>query len=414
MVHKFWNDKPLEVIHENEKQKEDTCSLVQTEHGFEKPAVSNSLDWSEMCENCEDCEISELTIFIQEHYMQTGFPFQIVYSTDHIRHELSAKPSKVIILRQRIHVRESEAETEAKGKGSIIACIMGSVRQYELNLGGKTAQVQSKIDLCDTLLINFLCVHKKFRHLRLAPALITEISRRANEDWGIQKAYYISIAELPNPFCKASYHHRILDTKRCELSKYYSASETERERWSTSLVESKRKYHVQWVAKGPSGGPSGGATVDCSTLNKIVDIVNTFQTTNKQLYELLTVEALKRVLESPIMDSCIVYDKLKGNVVAFISVSHQHYRVCVESDFQKDDHLKTVVIYQYGFVDMDDAVPIMREVFAESSAVKWDVFTTTDSDIIDQNYIGGHSFYHYMYNVRMFEMRSHKVTLCGL
>jgi len=62
------------------------------------------------------------------------------------------------------------------------------------------------------------------------------------------------------------------------------------------------------------------------------------------------------------MDSCIVYDKLKGDVVAFISVSHQHYRVCVESDFPKDDHLKTVVIYQYGFVDMDDAVPIMREV----------------------------------------------------
>jgi len=409
MVHQFWNDKPLEVVYEKEKVVKQICSLF-----FEKPAVSNSLVWSEICDDSSD--LSELTIFIQENYMQNGFPFQIVYSTHHLRHELSVKPSNVILLRQRVHARESESESEAKtelkGKGSIIACIMGSVRQYELNLGGKTAQSQSKIDLCDTLLINFLCVHKKFRHLRLAPALITEISRRANEDWGIQKAYYISLAELPNPFCKASYHHRILDTKRCELSKYYSASETERERWSTSLVESKRKYHVQWVSD--ECGPSGGATVDFSTLNKIVDLVNTFHTTNKQLYELLTVEALKRVLESPIMDSCIVYDKLKGDVVAFISVSHQHYRVCVESDFPKDDHLKTVVIYQYGFVDMDDAVPIMREVFAESSAVKWDVFTTTDSDIIDQNYIGGHSFYHYMYNVRMFEMRSHKVTLCGL
>ena len=114
------------------------------------------------------------------------------------------------------------------------------------------------------------------------------------------------------------------------------------------------------------------------------------------------------------MDSCIVYNKMSGDVVAFISVSHQLYRVCVECDFPKDDYLKTVILYQYGFEDMDDAVPIMREVFAESNVVNWDVFTTTDSDIIDHNYTHGHSFYHYMYNVRMFEMRSSKVTVCGL
>ena len=264
MVHRFWNDKPVHVA---PMKVDNTCSIVQTDHGFEKPMVSSSLEWSELA--VED-EVSELTIFIQEHYMQSGFPFQIMYSADHLTHELSSKPSKVILLRKRLQDTGSGTRNGAV-KGAIIACIMGSVHHYEINLGGNTP----KIELCDTLLINFLCVHKSFRHLRLAPALITEISRRVNEDWGIQKAYYISNAELPNPFCKASYHHRILNSEKCELSTYHKASDVEKEKWSTIIPESKRKYKVKWFS-----GSDAREHIDSHVECQIVNLVNSYHMTH--------------------------------------------------------------------------------------------------------------------------------------
>jgi glycylpeptide N-tetradecanoyltransferase len=65
----------------------------------------------------------------------------------------------------------------------------------------------------DAVVINFLCVHKKYRDKRLAPLLIKEITRRAVLR-GIQQAIYTAAAELPHPVCSASYWHRLLDVPR--------------------------------------------------------------------------------------------------------------------------------------------------------------------------------------------------------
>ena len=46
--------------------------------------------------------------------------------------------------------------------------------------------------------INFLCVHKKLRSKRVAPSLISEVTRRINRE-GIFQAAYTAGAHLPRP-----------------------------------------------------------------------------------------------------------------------------------------------------------------------------------------------------------------------
>ena len=46
--------------------------------------------------------------------------------------------------------------------------------------------------------INFLCVHKRLRAKRVAPSLISEITRRVNEE-GIFQAAYTAGTVIPRP-----------------------------------------------------------------------------------------------------------------------------------------------------------------------------------------------------------------------
>ena len=61
--------------------------------------------------------------------------------------------------------------------------------------------------------INFLCVHKQLRQVRLAPVLIREITRRVNT-CNIWQAIYTSGTTLPTPFGSAVYWHRNLNPQK--------------------------------------------------------------------------------------------------------------------------------------------------------------------------------------------------------
>merc|ERR1712054_404645 len=61
--------------------------------------------------------------------------------------------------------------------------------------------------------INFLCVHKTLRSKRLAPLLISEITRRTNLK-NIWQAVYTAGVQIPTPSAKCRYYHRILSPKK--------------------------------------------------------------------------------------------------------------------------------------------------------------------------------------------------------
>lgn len=74
-----------------------------------------------------------------------------------------------------------------------------------------TIRIQDKIR--KMVEINFLCVHKKLRSKRLAPLLISEITRRVNLQ-GIFQAVYTAGVILPKPIVTCRYWHRSLNPKK--------------------------------------------------------------------------------------------------------------------------------------------------------------------------------------------------------
>lgn len=61
--------------------------------------------------------------------------------------------------------------------------------------------------------INFLCVHKKLRGKRLAPVLISEVTRRINKT-NIWQAIYTAGTLIPKPFSNTMYYYRNLNYKK--------------------------------------------------------------------------------------------------------------------------------------------------------------------------------------------------------
>lgn len=95
----------------------------------------------------------------------------------------------------------------AKGK------LMGFISGIPVML--KTHKLENKMAE-----INFLCVHKKLRAVRLAPVLIKEVTRRVNLR-NIFTAVYTSGTLLPRPFTECRYWHRNINVKKlidCKFS----------------------------------------------------------------------------------------------------------------------------------------------------------------------------------------------------
>lgn len=82
---------------------------------------------------------------------------------------------------------------------AFISAIPGHVRIYD-----KTEKIVE---------INFLCVHKKLRSKRVAPVLISEITRRVNLT-GIFQAVYTAGVVLPKPVGTCRYWHRSLNPRK--------------------------------------------------------------------------------------------------------------------------------------------------------------------------------------------------------
>jgi len=61
--------------------------------------------------------------------------------------------------------------------------------------------------------INFLCVNKNLRSLKLAPMLIQEVTRQVHL-CGMFQAVYTAGVTLPTPFTEARYYHRSLNPKK--------------------------------------------------------------------------------------------------------------------------------------------------------------------------------------------------------
>lgn len=172
MAHEFWNTQP-------------TNRVMKLEAGdVATPLPSTDFFWGEASPD-------RLRNFFNNHYLADDDSY-LEYTVPTLRWALEDDPWWNVALYAR-----RKAPTPA-----LVGFIAATPRGFH-------AQGED----VDAVVINFLCVHGKYRDKGLAPVLIKEITRRAVRR-GIEHAIYTATAALPDPVCSATYWHRLLDVPR--------------------------------------------------------------------------------------------------------------------------------------------------------------------------------------------------------
>lgn len=80
-------------------------------------------------------------------------------------------------------------------------------------ISGIPVDLKVENSLIKTTEVNFLCVHKKFRHFSMASVLIKEVVRRSNLK-KVWQGVFTSGTFLPTPFAQTRYYHRSLNPRK--------------------------------------------------------------------------------------------------------------------------------------------------------------------------------------------------------
>lgn len=149
-------------------------------------------EWSDL--DVEDSkELAELYDLLCNHYVEDDEAmFRFNYSNETLFWALKAPE-----WRKSWHV--GVRATKSRKLVAFISAIPVHLRVRENHINGSE--------------VNFLVVHKKLRSKRLAPVLITEITRRINSE-GIFQAVYTAGVVLPKPVASCRYYHRALDWEK--------------------------------------------------------------------------------------------------------------------------------------------------------------------------------------------------------
>lgn len=161
--------------------------------------ITQKLSWSEL-DLHNPTDLDDLHSLLRDHYVSdTTDTFRLAYSKDFLKFALLS-PGYKSAWHLGIRLQTGSAQSP------LIAFISAIPICLVVNQNA-TATVE----------INFLCIHHKFRNIKLAPLLINEITRRVELDGINQAVYTISIStQIPVfvPVATATYYHRFLNPKK--------------------------------------------------------------------------------------------------------------------------------------------------------------------------------------------------------
>ena len=168
------------------KQQIDTLKNIKNEP-YELP---NNFYWSN-CDLNNQNHINELYILLIENYVEDdNNTLRFAYSKEFLKWSL--QPPNYI----------PEWHVCIKNKEELIGFISGTPITVATN------NIKTKIAI-----INYLCIHKKFRNQRLTPILIKELTRRINLN-NIWHSIYTSGFNLSEPVTSSRYYHRSLNFQK--------------------------------------------------------------------------------------------------------------------------------------------------------------------------------------------------------
>ncbi len=241
--HRFWSSQPVPKYEETKVERDgpiderprcEPDSVPPTPY----PLLSGFV-WYELDIDASN-DLEELYELLRFHYVEDDdAQFRFDYSRDFLRWAL--KPPG---WRRAWHVGVRVATS-----GKLVAFIAA----VPVTMRIRDVSALSMVE------VNFLCIHKKLRHKRLAPVLIREITRRAHRQ-GIYQAVYTAGTLLPRPLVKCRYWHRSLDARKlieCGFSRLRPRMTLKRTERLYALPE--QLLHPDFVPLEPKHCPSARA-----------------------------------------------------------------------------------------------------------------------------------------------------------
>ncbi|GAB7338467.1 hypothetical protein MBLNU457_4749t1 [Dothideomycetes sp. NU457] len=209
--YKFWSTQPVPRFDEKAEASSSASQEVSKISGEKKPSregpiqivdpakvpqkpspLVEGFEWCEM-DLLDETELEEVRDLLTHHYVEDNEAmFRFNYSFDTLNWALKAPGWKK---QWHVGVRASKS------------------RKLVAFISAIPVHIRVRANTLDLAEVNFLCVHKKLRSKRLAPVLITEITRRCNVE-GIYQAIYTGGVVLPKPVASCRYYHRALDWEK--------------------------------------------------------------------------------------------------------------------------------------------------------------------------------------------------------
>ncbi|PVV05429.1 hypothetical protein BB560_000061 [Smittium megazygosporum] len=195
--HKFWDTQPVPSVKPTSKAKKFDAPFIPDipvdKIPKEQTPIPPEYKWCNI-DISNPSEMHELYNLLSNHYVEDADEmFRFRYSTDFLNWALNPpnqNPDWHIGLRK------------TDGSNVLVAFISGLELQLKINSVSKRMAE-----------INFLCINKSLRKLRLAPVLIREITRRFNLS-KIYQAIYTAGIQIPTPISVCRYFHRPLNPKK--------------------------------------------------------------------------------------------------------------------------------------------------------------------------------------------------------
>ena len=188
--YKFWQTQPVPRFDETQEIQEGQIKKIDPEAVAKEPRpLYEGFEWATV--DIEDQEeLKEVYELLSGHYVEDAdAKFRLTYSASFLNWALKAPGWRKEWI---IGVRA----TKSKKLVAFISAI--------------PAKIEVRSQILDASEVNFLCIHRKLRSKRLAPALIEEITRRCYRV-GVFQAIFTSGTVLPKPFSTCRYFHRPLD-----------------------------------------------------------------------------------------------------------------------------------------------------------------------------------------------------------
>ncbi|PHH77366.1 hypothetical protein CDD80_694 [Ophiocordyceps camponoti-rufipedis] len=192
-AYKFWQTQPVPRFGDDDSVQEGPLSVKTVDEVPKQPKpLPDGFEWVTLDLESDD-QMKELFELLNKHYVEDDEAmFRFNYSPAILRWAMMAPGWH---RRYHVGVRASQSRKLV----AFISAIPVRLR------------VRTKTVLCSE--VNFLCIHKKLRGLRLAPVLIREITRVSNENEVWQGVYTAGVV-LPTPVSTCRYFHRALNWQK--------------------------------------------------------------------------------------------------------------------------------------------------------------------------------------------------------